>query len=115
MYYRDRFSILRSSLISDGIGGDTETLVVARSDVRGYVRDLSNKEQILYAQMNKVSSFRLYCSDIRSITISDTLSILRYGDTVTHIYEIEGIDQKRDMGSGHKCHMQIDLYLQGDK
>ena len=114
MYFRDKFSILRSILVSDGIGGNSETLVVSRSDVRGYVRDLSNEEQVLNAQMNKMSTFRLYCSDV-SVTISDTLSILRYGDTVSHTYEIEGIDQKRDLGSGHKKNMVLSIYVQGDK
>lgn len=115
MFFRDIFSILRSSLVSDGIGGYSETLVVARSDIKGYVRDLSNEEQVLHAQMNKMSTFRLYCSDIRDITISDTLSILRYGDTVNQTYEIDGIDQKRDLGSGHKKNLQLDLYIQGGK
>ena len=114
MYYRDKFKILRSTFVADGIGGNTETQLVLRSDISGYVRDLSNEEQVINAQMNKMSTFRLYCSDI-SITISDVLSIMRYGDTVSDVYEIDGIDQKRDLGSGHKRQMQIDLYQRGNK
>ena len=111
MYLRDTFSVMRSSLVSDGMGGYSETLVATRSDVKCYVRQLSNAELVIFAQKNLQSTFRLYCSDI-DVTISDTLSILRYGDKSSEMYEIEGIDERRDLSTGHKRGLQIDLYIE---
>lgn len=109
MRLRDTFSVMRKVSVSDGIGGFSDTWVVGRSDVAGYIRQLTNDEAVLYGQKNLLTTNRLYCSDI-DVTISDVLSIRSYGDPARVRYEIEGIDQRRDLGSGHKRHMQIDLY-----
>ena len=111
MNFRDTFRVLRKVSVSDGIGGFSDTISLFRSGIKGFVRQLGNEEVIASASKGKKAEYRLYCSDI-SITISDTLGILRYGDTISEIYEIEAIDQRRDFGSGHKKNMQIDLNLE---
>ncbi|KKN30432.1 hypothetical protein LCGC14_0834110 [marine sediment metagenome] len=109
MRLRDIFSVMRSSVVSDGIGGFSETLVVGRSDVAGYLRQLTGEELVIFAQKNKRTTHKLYCSDI-SITISDVVQIRQYGDPSRTEYEIESIDQRRNLGSGHKRLMHIELY-----
>ena len=111
MRLRDTFSVLRSSMVSDGVGGFSETLVVGRSDVAGYLRQISGEELVIFAQKNKRTTHKLYCSDV-DVTISDVLQIRQYGDTARVQYEIENIDQRRDMNTGHKRQMHIDLYIE---
>ena len=112
MRLRDSFSILRSSVVSDGIGGYSETLVIARSDIKCYVRQLSNDEMETFAMKGRTNVYRVHCSDINDMTISDTLSILRYGDTLPVIHEIEGIRELRRLGTGHKKGLELDTYIQ---
>lgn len=109
MYLRDTFSVMRSVLVSDGIGGFNETLVVGRSDVSGYLRQVTGEELVIFAQKNKRTTHKLYCSDI-NMTISDILHIRQYGDPARIDYEIENIDQRRDLSTGRKLMMHIDLY-----
>jgi len=111
MRLRDTFSVLKSSNVSDGMGGYSETLVVGRSGVSGYLRQLSGEEIVIFAQKNKRTTHKLYCSDI-DVTISDMLQIRQYGDTTRVEYEIENVDQRRDLSTGHKRQMHIDLYIE---
>jgi len=111
MYLRDTFSVMRSSLVSDGMGGYSETLTVAKSDAVGYLRQLSAAELVIFAQKNRQSTFRLYCSDI-DVTISDVLSIRRYAGSYSQMYEIENIDPRYDLSSGQLRGLQIDLYIE---
>lgn len=111
MRLRDTFSVMRSSTVSDGMGGMSETLVVGRSGVHGYLRQLSGEEVVIFAQKNRRTTHKLYCSDI-DVTISDMLSIRQYGDDARVAYEIEAVDQRRDLSTGHKKQMHIDLYIE---
>jgi len=111
MYMRDTVSVIRSSLSSDGMGGYSDATTVAKSDVMGYLRQLSAAELVIFAQKNRRATFRLYCSDI-DVTISDVMSIRRYAGTKSQMYEIEGIDPRYDMSSGELRGLQIDLYIE---
>lgn len=109
MYLRDKFVVRRSILVSDGIGGFSESLSDCRSDVKCYLRKTTGEELVEFAKKGKFATHKLYCSDI-DITVSDIISVRQFGETISNTFEIESIDQRRDLSTGHKKQMHIYLY-----
>ena len=110
MDYPDSLKIRRKSVTSDGQGGQTETWTTSLSDVDCLMRQLSAEETILNEKLSKISSHRLYCSDI-DVTISDILWVTKVSETLSEMFEIESLDQRREMGTGYKKHMEINLFI----
>ncbi len=108
MRYYDKMKIVKNTMASDGQGGFTKTWAVTRSDIDCKVRQLNAEEITENAKLSVRSTHRAYCSDV-DIAVSDMLYVIPYGETVSDVFEIEAIDQRRDIGSGHKKHMQVDL------
>ena len=110
MDYPDSLKVIRKTVISDGQGGQTETWASSLSEIDCYMRQLSAQETILNEKLSKISTHRLYCSDI-NVTISDILYVTKLGETLSEIFEIESVEQKREMGSGYKRHMEVNLFI----
>lgn len=100
--------VRRKTTISDGMGGLTPTwaTVGTLSDVRCRIRQLKADEMIINDRMSTEETDILYCSDI-SILASDVLWVTKRGETISDVFEVKTMDQRRNVATGNKKHMQI--------
>ena len=110
MDYPHSMIVRRKTVVSDGIGGQTETWAVAHSGLLCQVRQLSAEEIMINQKASKNTTCRIYCSDI-NVTISDMIEVTLLSETISDLYAIESLDLRRDISTGEKIHYQIDGYI----
>jgi hypothetical protein len=113
MNYPDLMSVLKKSVISDGQGGQVETFAtsIGLSEIECYFRQLSAEEIIISQKRSKSVTARIYCGHENSdIQISDIISLIKSNDSISELFEINAVDQRRIIGSGDSSHIQIDVY-----
>lgn len=111
MQFPDTFKVRRYTQVSDGQGGMTRSYVTDFSDVC-LIRQLGADELVINQKLSVRSEHRLYCPYHNSdVTVSDILWVTKANETLSDVFEIERVDQRRQMGTGQKAQIQIDLFV----